>query len=310
MRPVALVLGAMVAAGALAQPLPRAQVGHLERLPGGASKYVAERPVDVWLPRGYDPARRYDVLYMQDGQMLFDAATTWNHQAWHVDVALQRLIDAGEVPPTIVVGVWNGGAERYAEYFPQKALALASEPVRRRYVEQASNGRSKADDYLRFLVEELKPEIDRRYATRPGPAHTFVMGSSMGGLIALYAMSEYPQVFGGAACLSTHWVGRPTAWGPVPELQNAELPLAVFGYLRDHAPDPATHRLYMDHGTAGLDALYGVHQRFADLLLRERGYGDAQYSSRVFQGADHTEADWAARVGQPLRFLLGPDLAR
>jgi hypothetical protein len=99
-------------------------------------------------------------------------------------------------------------------------------------------------------------------------------------------------------------VGRPTAWAAIEGLRNAELPLAAFNYLRDHLPDAATHRLYMDRGSVGLEAIYAPHQAFVDELLHER-WGDGPWTSRVFEGADHTERDWAARVGVPLQFLLG-----
>ena len=286
----------------LATALPareRAQVesGTLERLDNFPSRYVDARNVEVWLPPGYAPGRRYDVLYMHDGQMLFDARTTWNKQAWNVAGTLANLIGAGRVRDTIVVGIWNNGKLRHAEYFPEKFLPFVPEPLRARFVREALSGTPLADRYLRFLVEELKPAIDARYPTHTGPEHTFIMGSSMGGLISLYAISEYPNVFGGAACLSTHWPGSFEA--------NAALPLAAFNYLQAHLPDPATHRLYMDHGTRELDALYGTDQAFVDAIVRERGYTPANWLSRTVDGAGHNEHDWAARLDTPLVFLLG-----
>ena len=124
------------------------------------------------------------------------------------------------------------------------------------------------------------------------------MGSSMGAIISLYAISEYPQVFGAAGCLSTHWLGGFD--------NNARVPLAIFDYFRDRIPDPSTHRIYMDHGTLGLDAYYAVHQQFFDLMMRDKGYTDLNYASRIFPGADHEEAAWAERLGIPLAFLAGP----
>ncbi len=290
---------------AQSQPLPKVQAGTLERLESFPSRFVEARHIDVWLPPDYSQAKRYRVLYMQDGQMLYDPDVTWNKQAWRVDMTMSRLLREGRVSDTIVVGVWNTGKHRYAEYFPEKALALATEPVRRDYVERAQLGRSRADDYLRFLVEELKPEIDRRYSTHTGPAHTAVMGSSMGGLISLYALTEYPGIFGAAACLSTHWVGRPTAWGRPPQLRNAELPLALFNHLRGRLPPAATHRLYMDRGTAGLDGAYDIYQSLFDQIVAEKGYTSANWQSVVIEGADHDEKSWAARLEAPLQFLLG-----
>lgn len=281
----------------LAQPVPAVTTGRIERLENFPSKYVDARHVDVWLPDGYTATQRYNVLYMHDGQMLFDAATTWNHQAWGVDTTVGRLIRQGTIAPTIVVGIWNNGKFRHAEYFPEKHLPFLTDAVRNQHVREALQGKAQSDNYLRFLVQELKPAIDRRYATRSDAAGTFVMGSSMGGLISVYAMAEYPEVFGGAAGVSTHWVGvqRP----------NAALPLAAFNYLRDHLPDPHTHRLYQDHGTIELDALYAPYQVFVDALVRERGYTDASYVSRVFEGTGHNEKAWADRLEIPITFLLG-----
>ena len=305
-----LLSGYCLVAAAAAQPLPQVSLGSIERLENFPSKYVDARHVDVWLPADYSAGKRYHVLYMQDGQMLFDAATTWNKQAWNVHETVARLVNEGRIPDTIVVGIWNNGKYRYAEYYPEKFLSFADKAVRRDYIARAQLGKARADNYLRFIVKELKPAIDRKYATRPEAASTFVMGSSMGGLISLYALSEYPQVFGGAACLSTHWVGRPTAWGAPPVLRNAGLPLAAFNYLRKRLPDPQTHRLYMDHGTAGLDAIYGTFQAFADEILRERGYTDAAWQTRVFEGAAHDERSWAERVEIPILFLFGKTAAK
>jgi enterochelin esterase-like enzyme len=292
------LLAAIWLATAVAQALPEVALGRIERLPPIASKYVDARPVDVWLPADYSPARRYDVLYMHDGQMLFDASKSWNHQAWDVHLTLDRLVKAGRIPDTIVVGVWNNDKLRHSEYFPEKFLPFLPEPLRQTFIDQALQGRPRADAYLRHLVQEVKPAIDARYPTRPGPDHTHLMGSSMGGLISIYALSEYPQVFGSAACLSTHWVG---SFEP-----NAALPLAAFNYLLAHLPDPATHRLYMDHGTVELDALYAPYQAFVNQIVRDRGYTAANSLSRVYDGQGHNELAWAARMDEVLPFLLGP----
>jgi len=195
------------------------------------------------------------------------------------------------------VGVWNNDRLRHSEYYPEKFLPFVAEPVRQQFIDQGLQGRPRSDAYLRYLVEELKPAIDAAYATRPGRESTFVMGSSMGGLVSVYAMCEYPQVFGGAAGLSTHWVG---AFEP-----NSHLPLAAFNYLRDKLADPATHRLYMDHGTTELDAIYAPYQRFVDEIVRDRAYSAANSMSRVFEGTGHNERAWAARLEIPLAFLLG-----
>lgn len=281
----------------MADGLPKVSRGTLERLEHFPSKFVAARHVDVWLPPGYNRQTRYNVLYMHDGQMLFDGQTTWNKQAWHVDETVAKLMQEGRIAPTLVVGIWNNGSYRHAEYFPEKQLDYLPPATRQALVTQGLQGKPLSDAYLKFLVHELKPFIDQKYATYTDAAHTFVMGSSMGGLVSVYAMCEYPEVFGGAAGLSTHWVGSHQA--------NATIPLAAFNYLRDHLAAPAGHRVYQDHGTIELDALYAPAQTFVDELIRERGYTELNFLSRVFQNEGHNEAAWSRRLEIPLVFLLG-----
>lgn len=292
-----MLLPMALAVSACGADLPRVTTGHIERLTAFPSRYVDARNVDVWLPDGYGPGKRYAVIYAMDGQELFDPEASWNRQAWRFDAALGGLIAAGRVRDTIVVGVWNDLQLRHAEYFPEKSLPFVPPALREKFVREWLHGQPLADRFLRFLVDELKPAIDARFLTDPRREGTFIMGSSMGGVISLYALSEYPQVFGGAACLSTHWIGTFT--------ENAALPLAAFTYFQSHLPDPGTHRIYMDRGTAELDALYAAAQPFADDLIRERGYSDANFTSRVFAGAGHNEKDWGARLEEPLLFLLG-----
>jgi predicted alpha/beta superfamily hydrolase len=284
--------------------LPKVAAGSIERLENFPSRYIPARNIDVWLPAGYGPGKRYNVLYMHDGQMLFDPATTWNKQAWKIDVAVSKLVGEGRIPDTIVVGIWNRGDYRYTEYYPDKYLARADKATRKMYVAQAQHGKSLSDAYLRFIVRELKPAIDKRYSTQAGPEGTFIMGSSMGGMISLYALFEYPRVFGGAAGLSTHWIGYPSNWG-LERARNAQLPLAAFEYLKEHLPPPGSGRLYTDRGTDALDSLYAPSQDFIAELLRDRGYGPDQARVRVFEGRGHNEHDWAERVEEPLLFLMG-----
>ena len=294
---LALVLAVTVTA-LIAQALPSVAVGRIERIAAMASTHVDPRHVDVWLPPQYDGRTPLPVLYMHDGQMLFDSTVTWNRQSWNVASTVARLIGEGRIPPTIVVGIHNGGPRRHSENYPTGFLPHLPPEARRTLLERSLDGRSRADAYLRFLVEELKPTIDARYATRRDAAHTMIAGSSMGGLISLYAISEYPAVFGGAAALSTHWPG----WGA----DNATGPIAAFTYLRDRLPDPASHRVWMDHGTTELDALYVIHQPIVDRIARDRGYDDRSLRSVVFPGTGHNERAWAARLEQPLVFLLSP----
>jgi enterochelin esterase-like enzyme len=279
--------------------------GTLIRHADFSSQFVTPRHVDVWLPTGYDASQKYAVLYMHDGQMLFDASTTWNKQAWEVDEVLGRLLNEEKVRKTIVVGVWNGGKTRHSDYFPQKPFESLPASITQLLLDSGSRPGGaelfaiglQSDHYLRFLVEELKPFIDKKYATLPDAANTFVMGSSMGGLISMYALCEYPQVFGGAACLSTHWPG-------IFSMENNPVPAAFLVYLEKNLPEAATHKLYFDYGSATLDSLYKPTQVQADAIMKKKGWSPAHWITLEFPGADHSEQSWNNRLDQPLLFLL------
>jgi len=256
------------------------------------SRFVAARNVEVWLPPGYarDTTARYPVLYVQDGQNAFDPATSYIGVDWGLDETMTRLIAADSVRPAIMVAIWNT-PKRFDEYMPQQAVSKGGAFGSGVPGLGLIKGHPISDDYLRFMVQELKPFIDRTYRTRAGPGDTFIMGSSMGGLIAAYAVMEYPNVFGGAACLSTHW---PAANG------------AFLTYFIKRIPAPASHRFYFDHGTETLDAEYAPYQQRADSASRAAGYVEGKnWISRVFPGAEHSERAWRVRVSQPLVFLLG-----
>ncbi|MGB8328064.1 MAG: alpha/beta hydrolase-fold protein [Steroidobacteraceae bacterium] len=271
-----------------------------------ASRHVAPRKVVVWLPEGYDAGRDpYAVLYMHDGQNLFDPATSMAHEPWAVDAHLAALERARKVRKTIVVGIANTAA-RWREYAPAAAVERL-DPELRALVEAGGGGAPQSEEYLRFLVEELKPFIDANFRTRPGRDDTFILGSSMGGLISLYALARYPEVFGGAGCLSTHWVltTNRELLGPPSDARVERIGRAYIDWLGEHLPPPGTHRIYFDHGTVFLDALYGPFQERVDRLMTERGYrAGLDWDSRVFPGATHNEQAWRDRVDLPLTFLL------
>lgn len=257
------------------------------------SVHVAPRNVDVWLPPGYDanPDTRYPVLYVQDGQNAFDPTTSYGGVDWAIDEEMTRLISEGAIRPAIVVAIWNT-PDRAIEYMPRKAVQGSGDTVSSGIPGIPGFARPlRSDAYLRFLVGELKPFIDATYRTRTGREDTFVMGSSMGALISAYAVAEYPDVFGGAACLSTHW---PAGDG------------AVIDYLAHALPDPATHRFWFDHGSETLDASYAPYQERMDAVMSAGGYTRGEnWVSRVYPGAEHSERAWRVRVHEPLVFLLG-----
>lgn len=222
------------------------------------------RDLLIYLPPGYETsAARYPVLYMQDGQNLFDPATAFGGQDWQVRAAMDALSAEGR--PAIVVGLPHMGPDRIREY----------NPIARR------GGRG--DLYLAFLVETVKPLIDAAYRTRPERAATGILGSSMGGLISLYAYFRHPAVFGLAGALS------PAFWyGGAP----------LYDFVRE-APHPPG-RLYLDHGSGER-----TNARRMVKLLRQLGYQEGHDLMYVEEeGGEHNEAAWARRLPAALRFLL------
>jgi enterochelin esterase-like enzyme len=276
--------------------LPSVGSGKLVRIDSFPSQFIKPRSIDIWLPEGYPSAGKYAVLFMHDGQMLFDSSITWNRQEWRVDETAGRLQAEGRTIPFIVVAIPNGGALRQAEFFPQKAIPFIPIPARDSLLKEIG-GTALADNYLRFLVRELKPYIDSAFVTYKDVRHTFLAGSSMGGLISLYGLCEYPEVFGGAACLSTHWPGSLKQFSPL-------IPAALRAYVAKKLPQVNSRLLYMDHGDKTLDSFYTTLQRRADSLIRTKGWKAPWFVSRSFRGADHSERSWAARLDAPLLFLF------
>lgn len=296
--------GLLLAHTAVAQ-LPGVVAGSIRRHENFASQFVTARNVDVWLPGNYSDKKKYNVLYMHDGQMLFDSNSTWNHQAWEVDDVITKLHKEGKIQDLIVVGVWNGGNTRHTDYFPQRPYENLSPAEKDTVTAQLQRaGRTNeifkpvSDNYLKFLVQELKPFIDSTYSTLTKKENTFIMGSSMGGLISMYAICEYPGVFGGAACLSTHWPGTFI-------LDNNPMPKAFITYLQTHLPQPGGNTIYFDCGNQTLDALYPGIQKQVDAMMKAKGFTARNWMTKYFPGEDHSEKAWRKRLDIPLVFLLG-----
>jgi enterochelin esterase-like enzyme len=286
-------------------PLPKVISGRLQRLENFPSKYVSSRNIDVWLPANYNDTVKHAVLYMHDGQMLFDPEQTWNHQAWNVDDVASTLQSQHQTQAFIVVGIWNSGSTRHQEYFPQKPFEkltdLEKDSV---FFRLKKAGKCKdtflpqSDLYLQFLVEELIPYIDYHFAVRHDRQSTFMAGSSMGGLISIYGLCEYPEIFGGVACLSSHWPGTYS-------LENNPLPNAFLNYLDEKLPPPGQHKIYFDCGDQTLDALYPALQKRVDSLLIEKKYTLINQLSYYSPGDEHNEVAWNKRLPGALKFLIG-----
>ena len=276
------------------ESLPNVKSGSIVRL-NVASKCVETKTVDVWLPPGYSTENKYSVVYMHDGQMLFDSTKTWNRKEWQVDEVAAELIKNGQIKNCIIAGVWNSNENRISEYMPTEIFNQLPDSIRAVFSEKYCNKRgAQGDAYLQFLVHELKPLIDSRFSTLPDADNTIIMGSSMGGLISAYAICEYPGVFRKAACMSTSWLN----------FIDDRISLAALQYLSEHLPDCAGHQIYMDYGTGEADWKYAVSQQYAEYIIKSKGFDERGFMSKVFENAIHDEISWSRRLHVPLEFLL------
>jgi len=231
---------------------------------------------------------------MHDGQNLFDPKTSFIGVDWGIAEAIERLSAEKRGREAIVVGIWNT-SKRVLEYMPQRPfeISLEARMKARLRLGRWVFGRPLSDNYLKFILAEVKPFIDERYRTLSDREHTFIMGSSMGGLVSLYAVCEYPHVFAGAGCLSTHW---PAVRG------------VIVDYLARVLPQAGNHKIYFDYGTRTLDARYEVYQEQVDRVMRTKGYQKGEdWMTLKFEGAEHGESAWRERVHIPLEFLLGTE---
>ena len=262
-----------------------------QKIPG-----LLPRDVWVWTPPQYDldPQGHFPVIYMHDGQNLFYPEKSYTNITWGVAEAITKLSGWGFIQPAIVVGIDNT-ENRMGDYLPTRpfetpeGVAFIAQ-LKEESAEELEQFDFVADLYLKLIVEKIKPQVDANFRTLADRNHTLVMGSSMGGLISLYALVEYPQVFGKAGCFSTHW----------PILNQFIAP-----YLKENLPEAGDHRIYYDLGTAGYDAEYAELQGIVDDVMREKGYAHGEdWMTRLAPGADHHEHAWRSRIHVALRFLL------
>ena len=278
--------------------------GRLVRIDSFPSKYVTPRGIDVWLPDAYDPSKKYAVIYLNDGQRSFTGEADRKGRELMADENATKLMEAGSIKDVIFVGIHSIGKIRHSDYFPKKPFDALPQKLTDSLMRigKAMNMNTKinSDNYLKFIVEEVKPYIDASYSTYTDFRNTFISGTSMGGLISMYAVCEYPQVFGGAACMSTHWPGFfPSKDNPIPD--------AFFSYMRENLPSSDTHKFYFDFGNKGMDRFYVQYEDEVDAIFEAKGYTEESFVNSLIDGGNHSEAYWSERFDRPLLFLLKKD---
>ena len=230
-----------------------------------------ERTVRIYLPPGYESGRRrYPVLYMHDGQNLFDEATAYVGKEWGVDETLNALAKSRGLR-VIVVGIDNGGVDRIHE------LNAWDNP---------EFGKGEGAEYMAFVVDVLKSWVDQHYRTRPDRRHTAIMGSSMGALLSSYAISRYPNVFGGAGIFS------PAYW----------LAPQVFADTEAHPP-PATARLYFYAGGSESETMLPDMKRMV-AILRRAGLPPGNLEVEIDPVGRHDEDAWRAQFPRAIAWLF------
>jgi len=252
-------------------------VPHLIKHEGFSSRILRNRrDLIVYLPPGYDtePGRQYPVLYLHDGQNLFDGATSFiPGMDWHVGQTADESIQEGRAEPLIIVGIYNAGKQRLGEYTPTRAPKL---------------GGGRANRYAKFLLDEVRPFVQENYRVRQGVENAGIGGSSLGGLVSLYLGLREPRIFGKIAALS------PSVWW------NERV---ILRFAATAAVEPLP-RIWLDIGTREGPRIVDDVERFRDVLLK-KGWqvGHNLHYERV-EGAEHNEAAWAQRVGPFLQFLF------
>lgn len=255
-----------------------ARRGRLEKITGFASATLGnEREITVYLPPGYDDRddRRYPVLYMQDGQNVFEPQRAFvPGQHWRLAEAADAVIGARAAAPMIIVAADHAGEQRIEEYTPGP--------------DPKHPGGGRADDYGAFLLGELKPGIDARFRTEPARTTTAVGGSSLGGLVSMHLALTRPEAFGGALVMS------PSVWWGERRLLSE---VAAFTGERP--------RIWLDIGAReGNEAVADV--RALDQQLRAKGWSEADLRFHEDRRGDHSERAWARRVRLALEFLFPP----
>ena len=235
-----------------------------------------KRDLVVYLPPGYEEQsdRRYPVLYLHDGQNLFDGSTAFvPGMDWKVGQTADEAIAVGAVEPLIIVGIYNLGKHRIGEYTPTRVPKL---------------GGGRADRYAKFLIEEVKPFIENEYRTLGGAHNAGLGGSSLGGLVSLYVGLKNANIFGKLAALS------PSVWWN----QQVMHRFAAAAQINDRP------RIWLDIGTEEGPRIVQDVEQFRDVLLAKGWRAEEDLHYERVPGAEHNEAAWSQRVGPVLQFLF------
>jgi hypothetical protein len=287
-----------VAAAPLLLALAPPAQGRIEKVGLPPSRDTPPLRIRAWLPPGYDhDSRRFRTLYMLDGQFAF--ASDAGGSSFAADRRIAALSAAGRIEPAIIVAIDNLGADRFRQYMPQTIYDQAQGALRAALNRELGGRPLLSAHFLRFLVDDLKPAIDRRYRTLADPVDTAIVGTSMAGPIAAAALVEGGQAFGRAACISPQW--------PLYDARMIDHPqlLSMWPAYFARLGAPAGRRLWLDHGTRMMDAGMAPHQiNIARQLVAMGWRPGIHLQTRVYRGAGHAFAQSALQMDEVLAWLL------
>lgn len=257
-------------------------------IPGSVNRASLDgRIVDFWAPQGGSD----HILIAHDGQNIFDRSTATFLYTWKLAQTSIRVAFENGMRPPLIIGVFHSSTKndphgRAKDLCPQDPFSEGMQPA---FAPTLSPNQLRGNQYLKTIFDDIVPTIAQRTNTHYEPKQTAMIGSSMGGLATLYSATKFSDRFSTALSLSPHWIlaGEPLVDWMIPKL-----------------PTEGNFRIWMSRGTKGLDRLYEATQNRADLLMRQCGWNESRFVSKVYHRTSHNERSWASYVHQPLRFWL------
>ncbi|MFM2038764.1 MAG: hypothetical protein RL432_1703 [Bacteroidota bacterium] len=261
--------------------------------------YLKGRTIRVWVPKQYVRSKkRFDVVYFHDGQMLFDSSATWNHQSWDLAKAATKYLSKNRC---ILVGIDNDPPHRYAEFFPSPIYSSLPVSVQLTLRDSLWNGLPRFDLYSDALINEVFPLIEKQWRVNCGGAYRTMVGSSMGGIVSMSFLLNYPDEMSNIACLSMH-LPLINYW-QFGDRYKEPLALAYNEFVASRSANLEGKRIYVDRGDQSLDASYAAYFPAFEVALNSSSRKNKITVSFV-PNSDHSERAWAARIGPILQELL------
>ncbi len=262
------------------------------RIENFPSRYIKSRSIDIYLPPNYDSTKSYKVIYLQDGQNLFDPKVAYQNEA----MELHKILEEKSIQDLIVIGIWNT-EQRFREYLTNE-IYNSLQKKNRKYIKREFIGSPLGDNYLRFITEELIPYIENKYSISKNKSDRIVGGISMGGLISFYAGITNSNLFGKILCISTHW--------PLSVIQNREsIVEEYFPIWNKYINQQDSTKIYFDYGTENIDSWYSFSQnQLNDLLKDAQAQTSIQFKCLKFEGQSHSMSDWKSRIGDAILYLI------